>query len=132
MARTAAGVISGVVAWMVFATAIGLLVGQLWPAFAVASRNPPTLTVAMLALRLAISFVASIVSGAIAARVARDNANAAVGAGVLLLLWWGTYHVAMIWDQFPVWYHLTFFVSLPLLSWIGARFAPLPRSQVPA
>jgi len=24
-----------------------------------------------------------------------------------------------IWDKFPIWYHLTFLVSLPLLSAIG-------------
>jgi hypothetical protein len=27
----------------------------------------------------------------------------------------------MIWNQFPVWYHLTFFVSLVLLSVLGGR-----------
>jgi hypothetical protein len=44
-------------------------------------------------------------------------------AGVVLLLFFLPFHY-LIWSKFPLWYHLTFFVSLPLLSLIGGRFAP--------
>ena len=122
MVRTIGGATASAVAWVVLVFALGFLVGALWPEFAVASRNPPTLTVPMLAARLAISFAASLTSGAIAARIGGERA--ALVSGALLLVVWGPYHALKIWDQFPVWYHLTFLISLPLLGWFGARIAP--------
>jgi len=130
MGRTILGAVIGAVVWMGFALGLGILLGMLWPALAAASREPLTLTTPMLFARLAISFTASIASGAAAARF--GGMNGAIAAGLLLLVCWGTYHVTMIWHLFPVWYHLTFLVSLPLLSWFGERFAPLPASNAPA
>jgi hypothetical protein len=127
MVRTIGGAVAGAIAWMVLATAIGLLLGMAWPALAAASRAPTSLTLAMLAARLGVSFVASILSGAIATRIGRND-MAALASGVLLLLVWGPYHMFVIWHLFPVWYHLTFLLSLPLLAWLGARFAPLRGS----
>ncbi len=37
-----------------------------------------------------------------------------------MLLIFVPYHTT-IWTQFPLWYHLTFFVSLLLLSVLGGR-----------
>ncbi|HEX2592936.1 MAG TPA: hypothetical protein VHL34_15660 [Rhizomicrobium sp.] len=124
--RLALGTLAGAIGWMILALGIGMVAGRLWPEFAVASRNPLTLTTVMLATRLGISFVASLISGAVAARLGASE-RAALAAGVLLLLFWAPYHVLQIWAQFPIWYHLTFFVSLPLLAWIGGRFAPIAR-----
>jgi hypothetical protein len=121
MLRSIAGVAAGVVAWFVAVTAFGYVLGHAWPELAVASRNPTTLTVPMLEARLGVSFIASIISGLVAALAAGERSRAPLIAGVLLLLGWGTYHVTMIWNQFPVWYHLTFFVSLVLLSVLGGR-----------
>jgi uncharacterized protein (DUF983 family) len=28
-----------------------------------------------------------------------------------------------IWSHFPIWYHLTFLISLPVLSIVGGKFA---------
>jgi hypothetical protein len=119
MGKTILGAVAGIVVWTAVALLLGLLLGKLWPALAVASRAPLTLTTAMLAARLGVSFVGSLASGAAAARI--GGMNAAIAAGVLLLLGWATYHVTMIWHLFPIWYHLTFFVSLPVLSWVGGR-----------
>jgi hypothetical protein len=121
MLRLLAGVVLGVVAWFVAVTALGYVLGHAWPALAVASKNPTTLTVPMLAARLGVSFLSSIASGFVAALVGSVGSRAALGAGVLLLAFFVYYHVTMIWHQFPVWYHLTFFVSLVLLSLLGGR-----------
>ena len=132
MARTVLGAIAGIVTWMVAVTVVGFVIGQMWPELAVAGRNPPTLTLAMLATRLCISFACSVLCGAVAAWVGRDGMTAALAAGVVLLIGWGTYHVAVIWHLFPVWYHLTFFVSLPVFSLLGGRLAATPRQMAPA
>jgi hypothetical protein len=121
MLRLIAGVLVGVVGWFVAVTALGFVLGHAWPALAAASRHPTILTVPMLAARLGVSFIASIISGLVAALVAGGRTRAPLIAGVLLLLGFGYYHVTMIWNQFPVWYHLTFFVSLVLLSVLGGR-----------
>jgi hypothetical protein len=130
MLRTVGGAVAGAVAWLVFVTAIGFMLGRLWPDLARAGRDPLTLTLPMLVTRLSVSFVASLLSGALAARLGA-SAMAALGSGVVLLLVWAPYHVTMIWHLFPVWYHLTFLASLPLLGWFGARFAP-PRARAAA
>jgi hypothetical protein len=123
MLRTIAGVVLGVVAWFAAVAALGYAAGHAWPALAAASRHPLTLSVAMLAARLGVSFLSSIVGGLIAALVSGERFRAPLGAGMLLLAFFAYYHVTMIWHDFPVWYHLTFFVSLVLLSLLGGRLA---------
>lgn len=119
MLRVILGAVVGIVAW--FAVVLGL-------SFAIRAADPALsavlsahVTVAALCGRLAISFLGSLIGGLFAALVSGERSRAPFIAGVLLLLGWGSYHVTMIWNQFPVWYHLTFFVSLVLLSVLGGR-----------
>jgi hypothetical protein len=121
MLRTALGAVVGAVVWMLVALGLGFLIGQLWPEFAAASRNPPTLTLAMLVTRLGLSFIGSLIGGAVAGRIGGAGSVAALASGLLLLVVWAPYHILSIWHLFPVWYHLTFFVSLPLFAWLGGR-----------
>lgn len=119
MARTIGGIVAGVIAWLVVITAISFVIRAADPGLA-AALNAHATTTAMVE-RLAISFVGSLVGGYLAAMIAGRGSYAPLAAGAVLLVWWGIYHVTMIWNQFPVWYHLTFFVSLPLLSYVGGR-----------
>jgi hypothetical protein len=119
MARTIGGTIAGVVAWFVVIMGIGFLIRATMPALAEA-LNAHATTVSLIE-RLVISFAGSIAGGSLAASIAGRGSWAPLAAGVVLLAGFGYYHVTMIWDQFPVWYHLTFFVSLPLLSYLGGR-----------
>jgi hypothetical protein len=119
MVRTVGGIVAGVVSWFVVALGIAAVLRTLDPALSASLAAHAT--VATMAGRLAISFVGSLVGGVLAALIAGRGSHAALIAGVILLAVWGTYHVTMIWSQFPVWYHLTFFVSLPLLSYVGGR-----------
>jgi hypothetical protein len=121
MLRTIAGIILGVIAWLVAVTALGYLVGHAWPALAAASKHPMTLTMPMLATRLGVSFLSSLISGLIAALIGGKRFHAPLGAGLILLAGFAYYHVTMIWHDYPVWYHLTFFASLPLLGLLGGR-----------
>jgi hypothetical protein len=44
--------------------------------------------------------------------------------GVFLLLMFIPQHI-MLWDRFPIWYHLTFLLSLVPLTFLGARIGSL-------
>lgn len=48
--------------------------------------------------------------------------------GVLLLLAFIPQHI-MLWDKFPLWYHLTFLLSLVPLTYAGARIAEWGRGS---
>ncbi len=76
-------------------------------------------TVPMMIARLSESAVSSMFAGFIAAEIDRDG-RAPLAAGTVLLLLFAPGHY-LLWTRFPVWYHLTFLVSLPLLSMIGGR-----------
>jgi hypothetical protein len=118
--RTIIGIIIGAIAWMAVVLGVSLLLRAVAPD--VNAALVAHATTAAMAERLAISFLGSLVGGYLAALIARDQ-TAPLVVGLLLLLGWGYFHVMVIWHQFPLWYHLTFFVSLPLLSVLGGRLA---------
>ena len=116
--RLILGIVAGIVGWFAVVTVVSFGLRALAPDFAAALNAHSTFATQV--VRLAISFAGSLFGGWLAAATARGTLAALI-AGVLLLLAWGTYHLTMIWNQFPVWYHLTFLVSLPLLAVAGAR-----------
>ena len=119
MGRLVIGTLAGAIAWFVVIAALGFVVRFVWPEMA-AIRDMTMLTFPMLMTRLSISAIGSIVGGALAAIIGRDATRAPFAAGVLLLIVFVPYHLT-IWINFPLWYHLTFFASLPLLSLLGSR-----------
>jgi hypothetical protein len=119
MLRTVLGIAAGIAAWFVVVIGVSFLLRAVAPDLA-AELNRHATTISLVE-RLAISFVGSLLGGLLAAAVSGERLRAPLIAGGLLLLAWGYYHVTMIWNQFPIWYHLTFFVSLVLLSVLGGR-----------
>ncbi len=125
MLRLILGAVIGVVAWMAVVFVVSYLVRAAAPEINAAMVAHTTVTA--MAERLAISFVASLVSGYLAMLIARDSRGPLI-AGVLMLFIFVPYHLfgrdagGTIWTSFPLWYHLTFFVSLLLLSILGGRF----------
>jgi len=111
------GVVAGVVAWAVFVKLLNLGLRHGWADYA-AVEKAMAFTVPMMIARLTESALSSFASGYLAVVVARGGRSAALGAGLVLLLIFAPYHY-QIWGKFPIWYHLTFFTSLPLLSWAG-------------
>ena len=80
-----------------------------------------TFTLPMLIARLAISAVASAAGGYGAALLA-GRRRAATIAGIVLLLIFLPIHYGLF-TKFPLWYHLAFLASLPLLSIAGGALA---------
>jgi hypothetical protein len=72
--------------------------------------------------RLCISFVSTLAAGAVAGWISRNRSTWPLITGIVLLAIFVPIHLS-IWNHFPIWYHLTFLISLPALSIIGGRLA---------
>jgi hypothetical protein len=119
MTRRILGAIAGIVAWIVFVVAFNTVMRALWAEYA-AVEQAMAFTLPMMAARLSMSAIGSVVSGFVAAFVARERSKSALLAGGILLLVFIPIHVSL-WTRFPVWYHLTFLVSLPIVSVLGGQ-----------
>jgi len=118
MARNILGVVGGLVVWLIVTTVAGLVLRATWPDY-VRVADVMAFTLPMMIARLAIGAVATVATGAVSARVARA-AIAQLMPGLLLLLFFIPVH-ASIWNKFPVWYHLTFLLTLVPLTYAGNR-----------
>jgi hypothetical protein len=114
------------VAWVAIVTLINLGLRYGWHDYA-AVEKAMNFTLPMMIARLCESGVSSILSGAIAATVARDR-RAAVFSGLIWLLLFLPQHY-LIWHKFPAWYHLTFLISLIVLSWLGGQCVRTRRTR---
>ena len=119
MWRKTGGIFAGLVVWIVVVSLINRGLRYEWPAYA-AVEKALTYTLAMMAARLGESAISSLVSGWAAARIGGRN-SAAIAGLVLLFLFLPEHY--MVWHRLPVWYHLTFLISLPVLSVIGGKLA---------
>jgi hypothetical protein len=71
--------------------------------------------------RLGLGLVATAAGAIVAMLASRGILATAIVAGCLLLLLFLPVHVH-IWSRFPVWYHLFFLASLPVVSYAAARW----------
>ena len=120
MWRLIGGVIAGVVTWIVVVSLLDFVLRFSWHDYGVVERAM-TFTLPMMAARLSESAISSLVSGFVAATVERGRWAALIAGTIILLVFLPEHY--MIWNKFPAWYHLTFLISLPLLSWIGGGLA---------
>ncbi|HEX7120817.1 MAG TPA: hypothetical protein VF178_00515 [Gemmatimonadaceae bacterium] len=119
MLRKIGGVVAGLVAWLITVTALGEIMRASWPAYASAA---PTMafTLPMLISRLAIGAVATVAAGLVSASVGSRSPFWISLPGILLLAAFIPVHIGL-WANFPVWYHLTFLLSLVPLTYLGGR-----------
>jgi hypothetical protein len=119
MLRKIGAVVAALIAWTVVVTILNFGLRYGFPGYA-AVEKAMTFTFGMMAARLAISFVATLSAGATTAWVARDRRAWPLITGIVLLAIFIPVHMS-IWTHFPLWYHLTFLPSLPILSVVGGR-----------
>jgi len=125
MWRMIAGVILGLAAWAAVATALnwGL---RLWlPGYA-GVEHSMLFTLPMKVARLSIAAVTSLAAGAIVRAVAPSSRWAPWIAGLTTVALFLPSHV-YLWNRFPVWYHLTFLVTLAPLVALGGALARRSR-----
>ena len=121
MASTLLGVVAGLAAWTSIVFAAGAIMRLTWPAYA-SVADAMTFTLPMLLARLAISTAATLATGLVSASIILSGTFTRLLPGVLLLVAFIPVHVGL-WDTFPVWYQLTFLLSLVPLTYLGGTMA---------
>jgi hypothetical protein len=121
MTRKILGVVAGLVVWVIVVTLVGAIMRRSWPAYA-SVADAMTFTLPMMVARLSIGAIATLLAGLVTAFIVPRPALARLMPGILLLVGFIPVHINL-WDKFPVWYHLTFLLSLVPLTYLGATIA---------
>jgi len=124
MMRGAMAVVVGLIIWVTIATGLDVLLRVVLPGYA-ASEPQFNFTLSMMIARLALpGAVPSIGAGFVSAWIARSDRRVIVALIILLLAIFLPAHYRL-WEKFPLWYHLTFLLSLILLPLLGAKLKTL-------
>lgn len=123
MKRVILAILAGIVTWIVVASLFDRALRLALPGYAAAEPDM-TFTVPMMAARLTMGALSSLAAGYAAGWIDRPAGPSAWTVALVLLGGFLPGHMAL-WHLFPVWYHLTFLVSLVPLTWLGSCLAHL-------
>lgn len=115
--KTIGAAVAAVITWFLVATVLNLALRACWPHYHEAELAF-NFTLAMKLARLVLGAISSLGAGFVAAWIGRGRIGAATLTGIVLLGLFIPGHYR-IWSKFPVWYHLTFLVSLLPLTLLG-------------
>ena len=126
MRRTIVAIVAGLAAWVLFVTVLnwGL---RLWLPGYSSAEPMMAFSLAMQIARLSIAALTSLAAGALVHAIAPASRLAPWIVGLVLVLLFVPVH-ASLWHKFPVWYHLTFLVTLAPLVVIGTRLLSRPQT----
>jgi hypothetical protein len=116
--KTVGAVIAALATWIFVATVLNLALRASWPHYHEA-ETAFNFTFAMKLARLVLGATSSLGAGFVAAWIGKGRMRAATLTGIVLLGLFIPNHY-LLWGKFPVWYHLTFLVSLLPLILLGA------------
>ena len=116
--KTVGAVIAALVTWFLVATVLNLALRAWWPHYHEAETTF-NFTFAMKLARLFLGAISSLGAGFVATWIGKCRMRAAIVTGIVLLGLFIPGHY-LLWSKFPVWYHLTFLVSLFPLTLLGA------------
>ena len=116
--KTVGAVIAAMVTWFFVATVVNLALRAWWPLYHEA-EIAFNFTFAMKLARLVLGAISTLGAGFVAAWIGKGRMRAATLTGIVLLGLFIPNHY-LLWGKFPVWYHLTFLVSLLPLILLGA------------
>ena len=117
MSKKILGVVAGLIVWLMVVLVVGELMRRSWAAYA-SVADTMAFTLPMMIARLSIGALATLAAGLVTALIVPQSTMAKLMPGVLLLIAFIPQHI-MLWDKFPIWYHLTFLLSLVPLTWVG-------------
>jgi hypothetical protein len=129
MARRILAVVAGLAVWVAVVSVAGVIMRRAWGQYA-SVADAMSFTLSMMLARLAIGTLATLAAGWVTAVIARRWIFARLTSGLLLLVLFVPQHI-MLWDRFPVWYHLTFLASLVPLTYLGGNITA-PRQAAGA
>ena len=117
MARGMLGVVVGLAVWLSVVTVAGLVIRETWPAYA-SVADAMTFTLPMMLARLSIGALATLVAGWVTTAISPQSMFVRLLPGLILLVAFIPQHITL-WNTFPIWYHLTFLLSLVPLTYLG-------------
>jgi hypothetical protein len=117
MWRTAGSIVAGLVTWIVVVTLLNFGLRAAIPDYH-AAETTLQFTLAMKIGRLAEAALTSITAGAVVSWIATSKKWAPWAVGLIMLALFLPEHIRL-WNSFPVWYHLTFLVTLAPLVALG-------------
>ena len=134
MRRTIAAIIAGLIGWVVIVTVLNWGLRLALPGHHQAEHTL-LFTLTMKIARLLMAAVTSVAAGALVRGIAPASRLAPWIVGLVMLALFLPAHV-QLWHKFPLWYHLTFLLTLaPLVAlgafWVpGSSKAPRPVTQM--
>ena len=118
MLRSILAVIGAVITWFVVATIGNWVLRAVLSGYS-AVEVAMTFTLTMMICRLVLGLVASFCAGFLCGVIAgRPGVAPKVAAAVMVVLFLPVHY--MLWDKFPIWYHLFFLITLAPTLLIGA------------
>lgn len=124
MLRNVMAIAVGLAVWFFVVLIATPIIRGLWPDY-VRVAAEMNFTLGMKLVRLAIGAVATVAAGWTTAVVARGS-GVAIATGAVLLVIFIPDHINL-WNKFPLWYHLTFLLSLVPLCALGGGLSPRAR-----
>ena len=121
MKRSILACLAGLLTWIVVVTVINRGLRLSLPNYTAAEQTLQ-FTLVMKWARLLMAIVTSAVAGAVTGWISRSSRWAPLIVGSVVLAMFVPVHIA-IWSKFPVWYHLTFLLSLIPLTYAGGQIA---------
>jgi hypothetical protein len=130
MKRAILAFFAGLVAWVAVVTVLNFGLRATIEGYA-AAEPKLAFTLGMMVARLSMAAVTSVIAGAVVGWIAGSRTRASWALGLFILAAFIPGHVR-IWHMLPVWFHLTFLVTLVPLVVLGARLTRMPpKAQVP-
>ena len=130
MLRVILGAVAGFIVWSILWVGLDAVLSLISPGWfgktsadfraAVAAQTPYTLSSGVLIWLLIQSVICSLISGFVAALIAKENFKSPLLLGVLLLLF-GIFVQSMHWNYMPLWYHIPFLLLLIPMSVLGGK-----------
>ena len=121
MIKMIAGIVAGLIAWIVVATIGNLMFRVASPGYAEAEISM-MFTLAMMVARLLLGALSSLCAGFVVAWITKRNGTGAKVLGIVVTAMFFPVHY-VLWDKFPIWYHVIFLASLFPLTLLGAKLS---------
>jgi hypothetical protein len=122
MKRVILACLAGLLTWIVVVAVINRVLRLSLPHYTAAEQTLQ-FTLGMKWARLLMAIVTSVVAGAVTAWISRSSRWAPLIVGGVVLAMFVPLHIA-IWNKFPVWYHLTFLLTIIPAVLGGALLPP--------
>jgi len=130
MKRSILGCVAGLLTWAVVVTVINRALRLSLPNYTIAEQTLQ-FTLAMKWARLLMAIVTSVAAGAVTTWISRSRRWPPLIVGGVVLAMFLPVHIA-IWSKFPVWYHLTFLLTIVPAVLVGALLPRLGNKELNA